>query len=336
MQAKGSVVLGARNWRLQRQVSKSPLLMPTEVPVASTPAQATLAPSSPRPSGSISAVTLLASSGDNDTSFGLPPQPPTSETEDVGDDISPVGFAVAYPPTGTEEAPPAEVACPQHRLPGFPPAATSGPDGGEHVSPDSPPALLEEETSALSGDEVEEEPATEGLPKSSQQGPGPASSGFSMRSSPSVNDNDCLIRGSPPPPTSPALAAALTCAHGIGGRLGTPLGSPYPAPGEGWVAARLASASARAAAARTAPRSTGGMKPSAPGSRLFPPFVSAGASGEAASSPVVFEMVRDAADDEEDVATAAAAAAAAGVDNGAAGMGAGWHGLMLYRWVGLP
>ena len=81
------------------------------------------------------------------------------------------------------------------------------------------------------------------------------------------------------------------------------------------------------------------MKPSAPGSRFFPPFaaVSADASGEAvgaASSPVVFEMVQDAADDEEEAAAAAAveATAAAGVaDNGAAGTGTGWHGLMLYR-----
>lgn len=59
----------------------------------------------------------------------------------------------------------------------------------------------------------------------------------------------------------------------------------------------------------------------------------------AVTAPVVFEMVQDAAEDEEDAAAEAAEAAAVAVaeDDLAERRGAGWHGLMLYRYsVGRP
>lgn len=138
---------------------------------------------------------------------------------------------------------------------------------------------------------------------------------------------------SPRPAQSP-LEAALASARGEGGRLGTPLGSPYPAPGLTWAAGLSASVSSKAAA-RTAAHLSGGRSDSfAPGSNFFPSFVCAGAAAESAGggSPVVLEMVRDAAADEEDAALAVAGATEDATE-AAAGRVAGWHGLTLYRCV---
>ena len=258
----------------------------------------------------------------------------------------------------TPTPPAVEAACQQPRLPGIsPPAVTPGPRGGELLlgSDRLPPDLFEDEAPAPSSrDDPESSPGTESVPRSTRQGPGPAafaSTGRRPWPSPTNSCNHSFERSSPPTPAppSPAFAAALACAHGIGGRLGTPLGSPYPAPGEDWVAGRSASASARAATAGATKRRPrrGGLRSSAPGSRFFPPVVSAGgasggsspAASVAVTAPVVFEMVQDAAEDEEDAAAEAAEAAAVAVaeDDLAERRGAGWHGLMLYRYsVGRP
>lgn len=333
VQAKGSSVARAGKWRLQQQVTSSNSSLAAEAP-ASAPAPSMPAPSSPRPSASCSAAALPTSSDVDE---------PSPETEDAGN-ITPGSFdgAAVLPLTGA--IPPAEGACQQQDLPpSFPPASnTPGADGGElaPTTTECPPPLLEEEAVPRPRAAVAS-PATETPRESSEQIPASpllasipcGSDGF--KTIPQQITNLNLI--SPLPSgsygaggsSSPdALAAALTCAHGIGGRLGTPLGSPYPAPGENWVAGRSASASASAsaiAAARMATRSGGGLKPSAPGSRFFPPFGSA----VSVSSSAVLEMVRDAADDEEDVAAAPDATAPGG--NGAAGRGTGWHGLTLYR-----
>lgn len=129
--------------------------------------------------------------------------------------------------------------------------------------------------------------------------------------------------------TPPALAAAMTSARGVGGRLGSPLGSPHPAPGMTWAAGRSASVKANAAARSTATLSARGTFSSAPGSKFFPPFVYAGASADPAAggSPVVLEMVRDAADDEEDTF----AGATTDAKGASAGRIAGWQGLTRFR-----
>lgn len=71
-----------------------------------------------------------------------------------------------------------------------------------------------------------------------------------------------------------------------------------------------------------------------PGSRVFPPFVLR-AGGGMTASPVVCEMVKDAADDENDELDAVERAS--GSCSGAEEYGEGcrgWHGLTLYRCVG--
>eukprot|EP00752_Nemacystus_decipiens_P005087 g4616.t1 len=342
MQAKTSSILRARKWRLQRQPSKSPCLIEATTS-SSIPAQTSLLlPSSPGPSASISPATLSACGEDNDSSCGRPPQNPETEDarHDMDMDIAADGSGRAVhgiqPPPGTAATPtPAEVPCQQHRLPGFAPVTTPGPSADELVPTGIRPAtLLEHEPSTFSCDYAESS-SVGSTQESSQARPGPALLTSTRRSSPTQNGNDCFETSTSPPPPSSAVAAALTCAHGIGGRLGTPLGSPYPAPGEDWVTGRSASASARAAAARTAKRFGGDVKfeTSAPGSRFFPPFFSASSAGTPGQSvsPVVFEMVQDAAEDEDDVVAEAAAAALVVAGNVVAECGAGWHGLMLYR-----
>lgn len=327
MQAKGSSVIRASKWRLRQQFGRSQAQasIPAEAP-ASTPALVVSVPSPPMPSVSLSAATPPASRGGNEVSCGS--CLPAAEPEHVGETI-PVDFdgaAVLRPSTGAANLP-AEAAHQQHLLPSFSPADLLGPVGGELVpTSDCRAADLEEKHFAPPSCGAVEPSAAELSRRSPRQSAGPGSF-TSGRRSPGSNDEHSKS-GSPPLPASPALVAALAGARGIGGRLGTPLGSPYPAPGKDWAAGNFASVSAGAAARRAA-RSGVGIKPSAPGSRFFPPFTSASSSTSSVPSPVVFEMVQDAADDEEDVAAAAAAVTA--TNNGAVGRGAGWHGLMLYR-----
>lgn len=205
--------------------------------------------------------------------------------------------------------------CQRRILPSAPaPAAAGMPSRGG--SP--PPTFLEAEASPLP-------PPLAGSQHDSPTSPGPQTAGAGERSL-TCSDRDAGRRS--PQTSSPALTAALACARGVGGRLGTPLGSPYPAPGEDWVAGCSASVAACIAAREARLFGRQGLKPSAPGSRFFPPFALAGAhpSSGSTSSPVVLEMVRDSADDEED-----AVAAAAEVAEGTVATGVGWHGLMLYR-----
>lgn len=304
MKAKGSSVVRARKWRLQAR--KPPVSIGAP---ASALASSGLTPASPGRLLSIPTAPPPASrDGDETASNRLPS---TAGTEDhIEADLRCVNHPTGSTPTRYKAA---YQQCP---LPCSRPAATPRSAGVELLSAsDGQSIILKEGTSAPSYYDVESpvaQTSRQSLRQKSRQtsrhSTGPAS--FKHESSTA--------------PESPALAAALACARGIGGRLGTPLGSPYPAPGNDWATGRSASASARAGA-RTDTRSGGGVGPSALGSRFFPPFalVSAGALGATVSAPVVLEMVQDAAEDEEDVAT----------DNGAAGRGAGWHGLMLYRWA---
>ncbi|CAM9719035.1 unnamed protein product, partial [Scytosiphon promiscuus] len=135
--------------------------------------------------------------------------------------------------------------------------------------------------------------------------------------------------------TPSALAAALAAARGVGHRFGTPLGNPHPTPGLTW-ATWSASVKPNAAIRRAADVSEGRPFPSAPGSRFFPPSVHTGAvdCSPAGGSPVVLEMVRDAADDEDETASVCAGPANDPTEAGA-GRNASWHGLTRYRPPGI-
>lgn len=126
--------------------------------------------------------------------------------------------------------------------------------------------------------------------------------------------------------TPAGLKAALVCARGVGGRLGTPLGSPYPAPGNDWATGLSASLSA-ATAATTSRLPQTVFRSSTPGSRFFPPFEVAGSDDSGGGSPVVFEVVKDAADCEEDALCGGSFLADKEIGRGLKG----WHGLTLYR-----
>lgn len=324
MKTKGSSVIRARKWGLQ----EARYSRPSTKAAASTTAPVSLIPPLPRRTSACSTAPLPT--GD-DSSSGITSRfssPLTPEIEGVSQ-IGRTSAAVLHPSSETAMAP-AEVAHQQLLMASPPSLSTSGsPAGDEHHYPtgDASLTLLQDEASTPSAGIIVEDPASE----NSQARPDYSAL---LLTAPQSDTRERSPNNFPEmpssPPTSPALTAALACARGIGGRLGTPLGSPYPAPGGDWAAGCSASAAA-CAAARIARRSKGGIKSSAPGSRFFPPFAVAGAP---AISPVVFEMVQDAADDEEDAAAAAAAAGAG--DSGAATRGEGWQGLMLYRWAGSP
>lgn len=139
-----------------------------------------------------------------------------------------------------------------------------------------------------------------------------------------------------PKRTSCTATAAMACARGVGGRLGTPLGSPHPA-----LEKRIGSshplppgsmphAAKKAKIAGTA----GGGGSSAPGSRFFLPFMSVSAANCGGGSPVVHEMVNDAADDEEDAfrrgPSSGTVPSTSGEQDGVRELG--WNGFTLYRY----
>lgn len=300
MNATGGIVIRAGKWGLRQVGNPRP---PTET-VASTASPMSLTLPLPRRSTAFSTTPLLSADISNVT--------PTSH---VSDDVVRSSSVVAIAPT--------EVEYQQKLVPSPPSLTTSGSPSGDGQNPTDgkSPILLEDEASAPPPGAVED-PAS----GNSQQRPDSALLSEPPSGKCSPSSHRCVKNEtSSPSTTSRALTAALACARGIGGRLGTPLGSPYPAPGEDWATGCSVSASA-CAAARTAKRSESDIKSSTPGSRFFPPFA---AAGTPAISPVVFEMVQDAADDEED---AAATAAVAAVDSGTATRGEGWQGLTLYRW----
>lgn len=138
-------------------------------------------------------------------------------------------------------------------------------------------------------------------------------------------------RSAPPLAASAALEAALACARGVGGRLGTPLGNPLPAQGNNWTTGRSASAMASSEVQRSIFAAANRL-PSTPGSRFFPPFLLEGTPGAGECSPATFEMVKDAADDEdEEYAFCGNIGKAIAGEGGGVGE-SGWRGLTLYRY----
>ena len=137
-----------------------------------------------------------------------------------------------------------------------------------------------------------------------------------------------------PTRTSTTATAAMACARGVGGRLGTPLGSPHPA-----FDKRIGSfhpsppASGPNAAKKAKLANTEGGGSSALGSRYFPPFVSVTAPECGGGSPVVYEMVNDAADDEEDAIRRGSSSGTASSTSAEQGgvRELGWNGFTLYR-----
>lgn len=168
---------------------------------------------------------------------------------------------------------------------------------------------------------------------------------------PRVQKNQTLFIGTPeaesggglPTATSAAAAIAIACARGVGGRLGTPLGSAFPAPGsKDWATGRSVAGAASMASARVKKLSNGGNMCGSsltPGSRIFPPFglPTGGGGSSESSSPVVLEMVKDAADDEKDTLDGLDRSDGdEGLRSSAEECGKGergWHGLTLYRFV---
>lgn len=138
---------------------------------------------------------------------------------------------------------------------------------------------------------------------------------------------------SSPTRTSATAMAALACARGVGGRLGSPLGSAHPALEKRLGSSHPAPASVSSAAKKARLADTVGYS-SAPGSRFFPPSMSVSAVGCGRESPVVYEMVQDAADDEEDAIRRSSGTWSTNGDEREGGRREmGWNGFTLYRYL---
>ena len=143
-----------------------------------------------------------------------------------------------------------------------------------------------------------------------------------------------LRSASSPIRTSAAATAALACARGVGGRLGSPLGSSCSALEKRLGSSHPAPPSVSNATKKAKLSDTAGDS-SAPGSRFFPPSVSVSAANCGRGSPVVFEMVQDAADDEEDAIRRSSGTSSSTDGDGQEGerRELGWDGFTLYRYT---
>lgn len=141
-----------------------------------------------------------------------------------------------------------------------------------------------------------------------------------------------LPGASSPTRTFATATAALACVRGVGGRLGSPLGSAHPALEKRLGSSHPAPASVSSAAKKVRLADTAGNS-SAPGSRFFPPSMSVSAVGCGRGSPVVYEMVQDAADDEEDAVRRSSGTWPRDGDEQEGGRREmGWNGFTLYRY----
>ncbi|CAM9669069.1 unnamed protein product, partial [Ectocarpus sp. 13 AM-2016] len=308
MKAKGSSVVRARRLALQKAGEPSSASQPTR----GIPPTRSWSPPTSRRASAFSTAPLLHSDTCNeiDRRQSIP-----DEEKEGTRGISPAGAHVTHQSAAAVLS--TEVACPFSA-----PGTSVWPAGQETLV--STPRLVEDATSSPSFHPS----TTTATPTSKRPSCGAAiKSKTGARGTSPTKTKRQRSQTSPPPPSSPALKAALKCARGAGGRLGTPLGSPFSAPGEDWAAGRAASAAASAAARVSVKLSERAFEPSAPGSRFFPPFEPTDAASDGALyAPVVFEMVQDAADEEKD---------ADGADNDVAGRVRGWHGLKLYRSPGV-
>lgn len=141
-------------------------------------------------------------------------------------------------------------------------------------------------------------------------------------------NNSAQLSASSPIRTSATVTATLAYTRGVGGRLGTPLGSPHPALEKRLGSSHPVPAMVSNAAKKAKLADTVGYS-SAPGSHFFPPSMSVSTADCGGGSPVVFEMVQDAEDDEED-----AIRRTSGMNGGQEGgpRELGWNGFTLYRY----